>query len=54
MDWADYQFVVESHPTVLDGFVTMFRKEILEKNREEKTAAPAQQKLQERSDNFEL
>lgn len=54
MDWADYQFVVESHPTVLDGFVTMFRKEILEKNREEKTAAPAQQKPRERSDNFEL
>ena len=49
-----YSFVCESHPAVLDGFVSMFRREVLEQNKAQKAAAPAQHKPQERSDDFEL
>ncbi len=49
-----YQFLCESHPAILDGFVSMFRREVLEQKRDEKATAPAQHKLQERSDDFEL
>ncbi|MDE6995125.1 MAG: DUF3849 domain-containing protein [Lachnospiraceae bacterium] len=49
-----YPFMCESHPAVLDGFISMFRREVLEQKRDEKTAAPAQRKPAERSDDFEL
>lgn len=49
-----YQFMCESHPAVLDGFVSMFRREVLEQGKAQKTAAPAHHKPQERSDDFEL
>lgn len=49
-----YQFLCESHPAVLDGFVSMFRREVLEQNKAQKPAAPAHHKPQERSDDFEL
>ena len=49
-----YQFMCESHPAVLDGFVSMFRREVLEQNKAQKPVAPAQHKPQERSDDFEL
>ncbi|WP_158591007.1 DUF3849 domain-containing protein [Acutalibacter sp. 1XD8-33] len=49
-----YQFLCESHPAILDGFVSMFRREVLEQKRDEKATAPAQHKPQERSDDFEL
>ena len=49
-----YQFMCESHPAVLDGFVSMFRREVLEQGKAPKATAPAQHKPQERSDDFEL
>lgn len=49
-----YPFMCESHPAVLDGFISMFRREVLEQKREEKAAAPAKRKPAERSDDFEL
>lgn len=49
-----YQFMCESHPAVLDGFVSMFRREVLEQGKSPKAPAPAQQKPRERSDDFEL
>ncbi len=49
-----YQFLCESHPAILDGFVSMFRREVLEQKRDEKATVPAQHKPQERSDDFEL
>lgn len=49
-----YQFMCGSHPAVLDGFISMFRREVLEQKRDEKAAAPAQRKPAERSDDFEL
>ncbi len=49
-----HQFLCESHPAILDGFVSMFRREVLEQKRDEKATVPAQHKPQERSDDFEL
>lgn len=49
-----YQFVCESHPAVLDGFVSIFRREVLEQDKAAKAAATAQRKPKERSDDFEL
>lgn len=49
-----YSFVCESHPAVLDGFISMFRREVLEQSKTEKAATPAQHKPKERSDDFEL
>lgn len=49
-----YQSICESHSTLLDGFVSMFRQEVLERDKAPKAAAPAQHKPKERSDDFEL
>lgn len=49
-----YQFMCDSHPAVLDGFVSMFRRDVLAQEQKEKTAVPIQHKPQERSDDFEL
>lgn len=49
-----YQFVCESHPAILDGFVAMFRREVLEQSRSEKSAEKVQHKPAERSDDLEL
>ena len=46
--------LVSSHPAVLDGFIDMFRREVLEQGKVQKAAAPAQHKSPERSDDFEL
>ena len=51
---SPYRCICESHPAVLDGFISMFRHAILEQKRDEKATAPAQHKPQERSDDFEL
>ena len=49
-----YPLVCESHSTLLDGFVSMFRREVLEQDKAKKAAATAQRKPKERSDDFEL
>lgn len=49
-----YQFMCDSHPAVLDGFVSMFRRDVLAQEHKEKPAAPIQHKPHERSDDFEL
>ena len=49
-----YQFMCDSHPAVLDGFVSMFRRDVLAQEHKGKPAAPIQHKPQERSDDFEL
>lgn len=48
-----YQFVCESHSTLLNGFVSMFRREVLEQDKAKKSA-PTQRKPKERGDDFEL
>lgn len=53
MGKESYQFVVESHPAVLDGFISMFRRDVLEQSQGEKSAEKVQQPT-ERSDDFEL
>lgn len=49
-----YYCMAEAHPAVLDGFVSMFRRQVLEKDRK----APAHEKpvkqQRKRSDEFEL
>lgn len=47
-------FVVESHPALLDGFISMFRREVLERGTAEKSAEKPAHKPKERSDDFEL
>lgn len=49
-----YQFVCESHPAILDGFVAMFRREVLEQSQGAKNAEKAQHRPAERSDDLEL
>lgn len=49
-----YQFICESHPAVLDGFISMFRREVIEQERVEKAAAPTKRTAPERGDDFEL
>lgn len=45
---------VESHPALLDGFISMFRREVLERGTSDKTAEKPQHKPKERSDDLEL
>lgn len=47
-------FVVESHPTLLDGFISLFRREVLERSASEKSAKKPQHKPKERGEDFEL
>lgn len=47
-------FVVESHPALLDGFISMFRREVLERGTSVKTAEKSKRKPQERGEDFEL
>lgn len=47
-------FVVESHPALLDGFISMFRREVLERSTSEKSTEKPQHKPKERSDDLEL
>ena len=49
-----YQFVCESHPAVLDGFISIFRREVLEQSQGEKSTEKSSRKPPERSDDFEL
>ncbi|WP_304584517.1 DUF3849 domain-containing protein [Acutalibacter muris] len=49
-----YPFVCDSHSTLLDGFVSMFRREVLEQDKAAKAAATTQREPTERSDDFEL
>lgn len=49
-----YQFVCESHPAVLDGFISIFRREVLEQSQGEKSTEKSSHKPPERSDDFEL
>lgn len=49
-----YQFMCESHPAVLDGFISMFRREVLEQSQGEKSKEKPSRKPPERSDDFEL
>ncbi|WP_166544361.1 DUF3849 domain-containing protein [Acutalibacter sp. 1XD8-36] len=49
-----YRYICETHSTLLNSFVSMFRREVLEQKRDEKATVPAQQKPRERSDDFEL
>ena len=54
MEKEPYPFLVDSHPAVLDVFVSMFRREVLECNTTEKNAENPDRKPNERSDDFEL
>lgn len=54
MGKESYQFVVESHPAVLDGFISMFRRDVLEQSQGAKSTEKAQHKPAERSDDLEL
>lgn len=49
-----YQYVVNSHPAVLDGFISMFRREVLEHGADEKNADKPAHKSKERDDDLEL
>lgn len=49
-----YHLVVNSHPGVLDGFISKFRREVLERGSAEKSAEKPQRKPKERSDDLEL
>lgn len=49
-----YQFICESHPAVLDGFISIFRREVLEQSQGEKSTEKSSRKPPERSDDFEL
>lgn len=54
MSTLSFQCTVNSHPAVLDGFISMFRREVLEQSQSEKSTEKVHQKPAERSDDFEL
>lgn len=54
MEKAPYHLVLNSHPGVLDGFISKFRREVLERGTAEKSAEKPQRKPKERSDDLEL
>lgn len=54
MEREPYYFLVDSHPAVLDGFISLFRREVLERSTSEKSAEKPQRKPIERSDDLEL
>jgi len=49
-----FEFVSRSHPAVLDGFISMFRKEVLEQNVNKNSVEKPQHKPKEKGDDFEL
>ena len=49
-----YPFMSNSHPGILDCFVSLFRREVLEQSQGAKSTEKATHKPPERSDDFEL
>lgn len=45
---------VESHPALLDGFISLFRREVLKRGTAKKSAEKPQHRPKERSDDLEL
>lgn len=54
MEKGPYHLVVNSHPGVLDGFISKFRREVLERPQGEKSTEKVKHKRKERSDDLEL
>lgn len=54
MGRESYQFVAESHPAVLNGFISMFRRKVLEQSQGEKSTEQTSRRPAERSNDFEL
>lgn len=54
MEKGPYHLVLNSHPGVLDGFISKFRREVFERGTSDKTAEKPAHKPKERSDDLEL
>lgn len=54
LDLCGPKVYMNVHPGLVDMFISAFRREVMEQGKAQKTAAPAQRKPPERSDDFEL